>query len=130
MARYAIVIGYLAFSLLNGCSTVPAPTANSTTLNELFIKNKTTDTIIDVTLNVPNRGKSVSCSLISSGYDCSLGFPAIKFENNPVVLSWSQGGRAYRKLLPKIQNSEIQENRNLKAVVTILNNGKLEFILE
>lgn len=128
--RVALVVGCFVFSLLNGCSTTHSSPKTSATINELFIKNNTSNPIVDVTLLVPKRGSSVSCNFILLGYDCSLGFPAIAFENNPAILSWSQSGRTYNKPLPTIKYQQIQHNKNIKAVVTILDDGELNVELQ
>ena len=129
MTRFAITVGCFVFILLSGCSTTPNSTEASSKLNELLIKNNTSNPVVNVTLQVPKRGSNVSCNFILPGYDCSLGFPAIKFENHLAILSWSQSERTYNKPLPTINHQHTQQNKNIKAVVTILDDGELSFEL-
>lgn len=130
MTRFATLVGCFVFILLKGCSLTTPSTKSTVTLDNLFIKNNTTVHMINVTLKVPKRGSNVSCSLILPGYDCSLGFPAIKFENNPATLSWSQNNHTYNKPLPKIKIFENQTNKNQKAIIIVSDDGELKFELE
>lgn len=132
MRKLIIAMGCIAFSLLTSCATTPSNQLLKfqNTLNELIIRNNTHSSIYNVTLKNTKTGSTVSCNTILAKRDCSLGFQAIKLTNNPAVVLWSQHGNQYTQSLPRNRNSVKNTAKTFKAIVTILNNGKLKLNLE
>lgn len=127
-----LIIGCVALCLLASCTTAPSNQVSKpqNTLNELIIENGTNSSVLNVTLKNTKTGSTVSCSTILAKRDCSLGFQAITLKNHPAVMLWSQNGTQYKQPLPHNQKPVKNTGKTLKAIVTLLDNGKLKVSLE
>jgi len=115
----------ILFVLLSGCAA-----AEPERLNALSIKNKTSSTIYDVTLNVVDTNKVVSCSTILPQRDCYLGFPEQINKHETATLSWTQNDKTYKKELIGNNAPPLNMDDPLTAIVSVMDNGYLDVYLE
>ncbi len=112
-------------TLISGCVSTPAKT-----LDALIIINNTNKPVFDVKLRDTEKGGEFSCGYILPNNDCSVSFSAIENKDHKAIISWKQNGRTYKQILPKDKNPAIHPKYPNKAVVTILNGGRLTLSLD
>lgn len=99
-------------------------------IDSLSIRNQTNSIALNVKLNDTESGGVVSCSTILPYSECSVGFSAIENEDHEAILSWVQNGREYRKSLPKDKTPAMHPDYPNRAILTILDNGRLNLELD
>lgn len=91
-------------------------------IDELIIRNATSETITDVELNDIDAKTHIACSVILAKSMCSLGFQKIPLEDHETYLSWKQNQANYTE---KVKSHSIPITSNAKVFIDILDKGRL-----
>ena len=89
MKKNCIVL--FAILSLSACATSYNPTYY---YNEILVVNNSRELIQDVTISASESGRQFSCGNIAPLGICSDRFPRLKYEQNPIRISWVFGSRA------------------------------------
>lgn len=84
-------LGIAALCLLLG-ACVSAPPGDG---DVLYIHNKSSVMLRDVSLEIQDTGGVVSCEVVAPKEECSLSFGERKIQGNDILVSWEHGAQSY-----------------------------------
>ncbi|MGL1930414.1 MAG: hypothetical protein OCC45_01495 [Desulfotalea sp.] len=124
-----LVYIFVCIFVLAGCANGPLKREH---LNELVIRNTTSDIMSDVSLEVERDGANtvVATNAILPHSEFSLGFQPQKNKRRPMILSWNQGREKYqRDISPHIQKN-IDKSESAKLVILVWKRGAIQATIE
>ncbi len=109
---------------LTSCSNRPLTTSHEQ-VNMLVIRNRTSATLQNVDLRVPDRGVLVSSNLILPGRAFSLGFPSRVHARKEATLSWQHRSYQYTKNINIHIPDKLDTSYPARIVILVGDNGQV-----
>ena len=103
--------------------------SSSTTIDDLVIRNETSQPVHKVEIRVPETHAIVGCGMILAGSECSMGFPAREYKKRRALLSWQQEGHSFQREIGELSANSHREGAR-RVLLSILPGGKLESQLD
>lgn len=63
-------------------------------VNEVLLVNNSREILREVSVTVPNTGRSFSCGNVAPFGICGTRLPARRYESNPIQVEWTFGNRS------------------------------------
>lgn len=107
-----------------GCAQLPDPTREF--VDELVVRNESTDTLHDVVLRVPATKTVIRTNTLTAGAEYAVKFPATRNPRHTATLSWTRNGNSVRRpVLTHIADNADSVNPQ-QILVRIFGNDRLE----
>jgi len=117
-------IGAVTLSILTSCAGMNS--GHNEFINELVIRNETSQVLEEVTLRVPTQHIIVSTNLILPHRDYSMGFQAVENERHPATLSWVANGVNHEEDIKSKISKDIDLSKAAVVVISIFADGSIQ----
>lgn len=109
--------------LLASCAGSSQP---NYTVNEILLVNNSREQLREVAVTVPSTGRGFSCGNIAPLGICGDRFPPLRYQYNPIQVTWTYGNRTRRSDEFVVQvPANFSVGRPLRAVLEVSANGEL-----
>lgn len=125
--RYLILL-CLIVTVMTGCASLTSERPEL--INELVIRNNTTQALHDVALRILQKNIVVSTNLILSLRDYALGFPEREYDQGAIILSWTHNNINYSRQIEMVTAKGIDTTIPARVVITISDGGQLDSRIE